>query len=470
MGIPLAALAIQPPPNPIDSIQKGVALKSLLQNQQFQAQAQPLELQQRQQALVQQQQENQQRALAIKDDQTMRDLSTKYVQKDSEGKVNGYDFNGFLNDARSQGVSPARLNQMGAQQAQYSETLMKMSDQQRTQEQNKNKALYETVEGIRKLPEAQRGAALAASLPSLQKQGVDISSLSQASKFDDASLDAFEATLGMHTQMLSDAEKSAQTEKAAADAAKARMEVQQGGNAEQQKISDFVKKTGKSPSEYPAWEAAQKAAATLPIDINKAVATEVAKQKALAPELDQISNTTMAGRKYISREDIPKGSEGVTERQANQAGIPVVDKDVAGTLSEIDTAKANQQAMLNLVKNKLATSPGERIYKGPENKLEAAMQTDPTLASMGTFRNAAIQTMRAVAGSKGLRINQYEVQMAIDNDIPKMTDTWEVAQAKISALQKFLDNAESAHLVRNRAASAGAPKAAAAKDPLGILQ
>jgi len=55
-----------------------------------------------------------------------------------------------------------------------------------------------------------------------------------------------------------------------------------------------------------------------------------------------------------------------------------------------------------------------------------------------------------VAGSKGLRINQSEIQMAIDNDIPKMTDTLPVAQQKLNNLKAFLDNAEQLHLTRNR--------------------
>lgn len=58
--------------------------------------------------------------------------------------------------------------------------------------------------------------------------------------------------------------------------------------------------------------------------------------------------------------------------------------------------------------------------------------------------------MRAVAGSKGLRINRQEIEMAIDNDIPKMTDTLPTAQAKLKNMQAFLENAESAHLTQNR--------------------
>jgi len=119
-------------------------------------------------------------------------------------------------------------------------------------------------------------------------------------------------------------------------------------------------------------------------------------------------------------------------------------------LSDIDTAKANQDYMLQQIGSKLATDPSGRILSAPENTIEKLAQTDPAMAAVGTYRNAAIQSMRAVAGSRGLRINQYEVQMAIDNDIPKLTDTLPVAQQKLQNLKAFLDNTEQAHLVRNR--------------------
>lgn len=192
----------------------------------------------------------------------------------------------------------------------------------------------------------------------------------------------------------------------------------------------------------------------------QAVATKNAEQEANAPALKDLVKTTSAGRQYLTAEDVKGQSESYLRKQASQQGIPVVDKDTDQMLSDLDTARANQQSMLDMVSGKLAQSPSERIYKGPENKLESAMQTDPTLAAMGTFRNAAIQSMRAVAGSKGLRINRQEIQLAIDNDIPKMTDTWAVAQAKVKALGQFMDNAEAAHLTRNR--SNGAPSQAAA--------
>ena len=207
---------------------------------------------------------------------------------------------------------------------------------------------------------------------------------------------------------------------------------------------------GGDPTQYSAWKAQQTAKATEGVDVDKAVRTEVGKQNALAPSLQQITNVTRAGRQYINREDIPQGSAGVTEQQALKSGIPVVDKDTASTLSDIDTAKANQDYMLNQIGSKLATDPSGRLYSAPANTIEKLAQTDPTLAAVGTYRNAAIQSLRAVAGSKGLRINQYEVQLAIDNDIPKMTDTLPVAQKKLQNLKAFLDNTEQSHLTRNR--------------------
>ena len=446
------------------------------------------------------QQENQQRALQLQDQQTLRSLAPNHVIKDADGNVTGFDTPGLLKEAAGKGVNPQTLNQMQNQYAESVKNLAGANEAVRNNETAKNKALYETLESLRNIQDpAQRSAALQQAIPSLQKQGVDTSKLTPNEPLDDKSLDVVEAGLGMHSQMINDAKGLAEANKASADAALTNIKVNLSKNS---KPGDFDKQidTVAPPTGTTAalnartkamvnaslqrgdFEGAQKAidAASSEIGaieketnpdvrrakISEAVGTEIGKQQALAVPLQQLTNTTMAGRKYINREDLPKEAAGVMEQQAASQGIRVVDKDTAGTLSDIDDAKANMNTMMNLVNGKLATSPAERIYKGPENKLEAAAQTDPTLASMGTFRNAAIKTMRAVAGSKGLRINQYEVQLAIDNDIPKMTDTWEVAAQKIKTLNKFLDNAENAHLSLNRqatstpSATSGPPKTA----------
>jgi hypothetical protein len=191
--------------------------------------------------------------------------------------------------------------------------------------------------------------------------------------------------------------------------------------------------------------------------VGTAVATEVAKAKALAPPLQTITRTTISGGKYISAEDAAGESGNYIRQQAAQQGIPVLSKDTSETLSDIDTARANQNYMLGVIGKKLASDPTGRLYTAPGNTLQKLAQTDPDMAAVGTFRNAAIQSMRAVAGAKGLRINQYEVQLAIDNDIPKLTDTLPTAQAKLRNLQNFLANAEQSHLLHNRTQMQNAP-------------
>jgi hypothetical protein len=183
--------------------------------------------------------------------------------------------------------------------------------------------------------------------------------------------------------------------------------------------------------------------------------------------LDQVTNTTKAGRPYISMDDLPKDKYGsdAMKRQAAAAGIPVVNKDTASMLQDIDTAKANQQYMLDAIGKKLASGAPERLWYGPANTIEKMMQTDPDMASVGTFRTAAIQSLRAVAGSKGLRINQAEIKAAQDNDVPKLTDTLPVAQKKLQNMGQFMEDIEAAHLNRNR--QANAPQQAGTMQPAG---
>lgn len=312
---------------------------------------------------------------------------------------------------------------------------------------NERKIWQTTLAELHEADPEQRSVMLATKLPLLQEN----------SKTDPL-LGAYAKGLAGHPELIDQAYNVVSAENAALGLREAKAKakeaeqkvIPEGGGLSQEAKQEVAKKEAEVPAEI------KKETALAPVRAQAAAQAEIAKEKALAPELQQIASTTRSGRTYINRDDIPKGSEGVVEQQAAANGVRIVSKETAGTLTDIDEAKANMDTMLALVGKKLPTSPGERIYKGPENKLEAAMQTDPDLAAMGTFRNAAIKTMRAVAGSKGLRITGAEVQMAIDNDIPKMTDTWAVAQAKITQLKSFLENAESGELTLNRQKAAPA--------------
>lgn len=201
-SIPLPALNVNTQaPSPIAEYAK------LQQIQGMQQEAQTRQLQQT--ALGQ---ENQQRQLQLQDSQTLRSLSTKHVQKDADGNVTGFDFDGLMKDASAAGVSPQTLNQMQNQRAETIKNLQGADDATRNAQIAKNKAFYEGLESLRGIKDpAQRSAALPGVLANLQKQGVDTSKIPQNAPLDDNSLNQFEATLGMHAQVLDDAKKAADT-------------------------------------------------------------------------------------------------------------------------------------------------------------------------------------------------------------------------------------------------------------------
>lgn len=174
-----------------------------------------------------------------------------------------------------------------------------------------------------------------------------------------------------------------------------------------------------------------------------------ADESAVDPKyLQMLTKTTGAGRQYYAANDFKGDKAGFAAAQ--HSGIPVVDGPTDEMLSEVDNARLNLNYMLGNIQDTLATDPTGRVYQAPANTIAKISQTNPRLAAVGTYRSAAIQAMRAVAGSKGLRINKSEIEMAQQNDIPKDTDTLPTAQEKLKNMLTFLDNVERAHLVRDR--------------------
>lgn len=197
-------------------------------------------------------QENQQRELQMKDQTTLRSLAPSHVTKDDKGNVTGFDTEGFFNEALGKQVNPNTINQLRMQYASTTKDLASASETVRKNEQEKNKAAYELLEGARAQPDvAKRSAIVQAGLPNLQKLGVDTSKLAQLQKFDDSSLNDAEAIIGMHAQTLADAKTQAETAKALADKAKTEMETKFGGSPETRSMNDWLAKNpGKGPSDY----------------------------------------------------------------------------------------------------------------------------------------------------------------------------------------------------------------------------
>ncbi len=132
---------------------------------------------------------------------------------------------------------------------------------------------------------------------------------------------------------------------------------------------------------------------------------------------------------------------------ARQNGIRFVSKDASEALDNINTAVRNLSDFRNELNPILPSGTGVRgaaahLVRGNLNRLEAATQFDPEKASVGALRTAAIQAMRAAAGSKGLRINRAEILMSAQNDLPQLSDTRETAEWRFQRMMTILQNAE----------------------------
>lgn len=173
---------------------------------------------------------------------------------------------------------------------------------------------------------------------------------------------------------------------------------------------------------------------------------ELERQKAATanaiPPLDFIKEQSGSGASYIDASKVEPKTLNTLQTAAGQAGIPVVDKDTASGLRDAATVRLNQQRMMDLLNGKLAETPISRLFVAPANKFKAIGQIDPDLAITGSFIGPAISSLRAMAGARNFRITQAEINAAIDNFVPKATDTIDVAKKKLATIDGFLADKE----------------------------
>jgi hypothetical protein len=179
---------------------------------------------------------------------------------------------------------------------------------------------------------------------------------------------------------------------------------------------------------------------------------------------------TVSGYPYVDATGYSAKMRDALKMRYERRGVTVLTDREASVARDIDTARLNQDSIFNSIAEKLPKDSSGRLLVGPENKLSQFFQTDEDLASFNSWRAAAIQSLRAIAGGagSGFRINQAEIAMAMENDIPRITDTVGVATAKKAKIEAMLDNAERPKFVRNRAGmggSTGAPGAPQATPP-----
>jgi hypothetical protein len=224
--IPLPALAVQPPQqpqNPLEQYGNLVRLQSLLGSQQLQRQ------------------QIQQNALSLQDQENVRKFAPNYIQKDANGKITGYDTDGYFNALMGAGVNPSTITTMRNQQAEAIKNQAAAGSAQLDLQDKKNDQAYQILEGVRSTVQAPNvdpntiQTAYRNALPRLQQLGIDTSQYPAQFPGSDA-LDRFEAGLGMHKQIIADAKTVAETQKNAAQAALDQIKVNLSRNS---KPGDF---------------------------------------------------------------------------------------------------------------------------------------------------------------------------------------------------------------------------------------
>jgi hypothetical protein len=345
-SISLPALAIRPQEqSPIDTYLKGMQIRQAQQQQSLFPGQQQLQ----QEQLKGAQQENQIRAadvtlknIDVKDQQLLSQLYPQFTKKvptngqpttPDTGPI-GYDFEGLRKDFINGGGSFKGLGQINAIQANLADLTTKMAGAGEAtikQEQAKNSALNDGIETLRAISDPQqRAQALPGVLANLQKMGVDTSKLSQAQPTD-ANLDAAQATLGMHQQVVNDASKLA-------DLQKTQLALQKPSDSQ---VGTFTTKTLPSfsnvtPAQRQSFAAEAAQARTVP-EFNEIVARADATDKSMQMHADSLAQTkAIVGNKF--------GEAGLT---ANEKIWTDPQRGFAGALAQANQTKASMVAGAN---------------------------------------------------------------------------------------------------------------------------
>lgn len=176
-----------------------------------------------------------------------------------------------------------------------------------------------------------------------------------------------------------------------------------------------------------------------------------AMRKAAEPyDIEPEIRTTSLGNKYLEiNSSFSQGERTKMREAAHQQGIAIVTNPaLAAKLVDVEIARANQNNIMDDIARFLPKDAGGRLIAAPGITLDKLLQVHDARAAYGAWRTAAIGTLKAMVGGQGsgLRINQAEIILALENDIPELTDTVDVARHKFENIRKQLNNVEYAIL------------------------
>lgn len=189
------------------------------QQAQQQAEAFPLQQQQREQAVRQAQIQNQAMQQQADQQKQAATLQPKFVTRDENGKVTGFDNEGYENALTEAGLGQLAI----AHQTQRADAVSKLAAADKTTRdkiKDIHQGMYERLEGIKGITDpAERQQHYLSSLRWAQQNGVDVGQWPTQAPSNDQ-LTHFEGDLGMSGQLLADADKQADIKKKNADAAR----------------------------------------------------------------------------------------------------------------------------------------------------------------------------------------------------------------------------------------------------------
>lgn len=191
-SIPLPALHVNPPQDPTEGIQRMVALKGMLQQQQLQN------------VNIQQQQ------MALKDQQTLRGLFIKH-----QGNLDK-----VIQDAPQAGVSPQTIQQLQLHNIDVKTKTADLVSKDAANAQTQADLMLGAHDAVDKAPAEQKPAIYQQQLQALQQRGVDVSQMPPQYPGDDQ-FKMLGAVVKGHKQQVEDATKATEAQKNAAQAAEA---------------------------------------------------------------------------------------------------------------------------------------------------------------------------------------------------------------------------------------------------------
>ena len=173
------------------------------------------------------------------------------------------------------------------------------------------------------------------------------------------------------------------------------------------------------------------------------------------------TTTTQTGYQFIDLSEYTGNAKNAVMRLGARMKIPVIPGPDAAALKDIDRARRDVSGLREYINGLLPEDAATRSQKYVGMKLSKLFQTNEQRAAFKTYRDIAIPILRALAGSKNLRITQKQIDLSVEN-LPKDDDTVGSAARKFGIIDRVLSNAELPLITRDWSKSAEAQKGSGA--------